>query len=61
MKSKKLKWTYSGHHFNGEAKGHIFLGHDKKGASVIELTGAASMTQDELNKLGELIVAKVNQ
>lgn len=54
------KWKYSGHHFKNEARGHIFLGHNKKGAVTISMQGAGSMSQKELNSLGEKIVKAVN-
>lgn len=59
MQKKQHNWKFTGHH-RDEAEGHIFLGHAKDGACTITLTGAASMSQEELNELGELIVSSVN-
>tara|TARA_Y100000034_G_scaffold136029_1_gene210360 strand:- start:819 stop:1070 length:252 start_codon:yes stop_codon:yes gene_type:complete len=47
------KASYKAHH-KDDAQGHVFLGHDKQGACTIGLTGAAAMTQDELNFYGEI-------
>lgn len=46
----KPKAKYSPHH-REHAEGHIFL--DKEGACTITLTGAASMTQAELDRYGK--------
>jgi len=45
------KMTYH-RHFTEEAKGHIFI--EKSGSCTITLTGAAAMTQEELDKYGRL-------
>jgi hypothetical protein len=47
-------------HFREHAEGHIFLGKDKVGAVTIQLTGAASMRQDELDFYGNLISKALN-
>ena len=46
-----MEATYSPHYYD-HAEGHIFI--NKPGACTITLTGAASMTQDELDRYGEL-------
>ena len=48
---------YKNHH-KDHSEGHIFL--DKDGACTITLTGAASMTQDELDYYGELFTKALN-
>ena len=45
-------------HRKDHSEGHIFL--DKDGACTITLTGAASMTQDELDYYGELFTKALN-
>lgn len=45
-------------HFRDYAEGHIYL--DKPGAVTIELTGAASMTQEELDFYGGIMAAALN-
>lgn len=52
------KYSYSKHH-RDHAEGHIFI--DKPGACTINLEGAYSMTQEELDALGEKIVELLNQ
>lgn len=47
-----MKVTYSRHYFD-QPEGHIYL--DKPGACTITLTGAAAMSQDELDKYGKII------
>ncbi len=59
MMNKKEDWAYS-RHYKHYAEGHIFLGHDVKGGVTIQLTGAASMTQERLDELGKKIVEAVN-
>ena len=49
---------YKRHH-KDHAEGHIFL--DKDGACTITLTGAAAMTQDELDHYGELFTKALNE
>ena len=44
---------------SGFAGGYIFL--DKEGACTITLTGAAAMSQEELNKWGELIAESLGK
>lgn len=56
--SHSYKFSYSAHHFD-HAEGHIFI--DKPGACTVTLTGASSMSQDELNDLGEMIVKLLNK
>ncbi len=48
-----MKFTYS-RHYREHAEGHIYI--DKPGACTVTLTGAASMPQEELDELAELIV-----
>lgn len=48
---KRVKVTYSKHH-RDYAEGHIFM--DKSGACTITLTGAASMSQGELDCYGKV-------
>ena len=45
------------HHDHSE--GYIFL--DKEGACTITLTGAVAMSQEELNKWGELIAESLGK
>lgn len=40
-------------HYRDTAQGSVFI--DKPGACTIQLTGAASMTQDELDHYGQLL------
>lgn len=54
-----MTWKYSEHYFP-HVEGHIFLGHEKRGACTITLTPAASMTQKELNRHGKEICRAVN-
>ena len=55
---KKIEWSYSPH-YKDDAQGHIFM-KNKEGACTIQLVGAASMTQEELNILGKKICYAVN-
>lgn len=48
---------YSSHH-KGSSEGHIFLA--KEGACTITLSGAASMSQEELDKYGNLFAHALN-
>jgi len=48
---------YSGHH-KDSSEGHIFLAKD--GACTMTLTGAASMSQQELDKYGNLFAHALN-
>ena len=50
--------SYSPHH-RDDAQGHIFLGPQKTGAVTINLRGAASMTQEELNFYGEIMATAI--
>ena len=52
------KFSYS-KHYRDHAEGHIYI--DKPGACTITLMGAASMDQQELDDLGELIVKLLNK
>jgi len=54
---KNQKYTYNGH-YKSHSEGHIFI--EKEGACTINLTGAASMSQKELNEFGEKIVELLN-
>ena len=49
-------WTYS-RHYKEDVRGHIYLGDDKKGACTIQLIGAASMSQVELDCHGKRMAA----
>jgi len=51
-----MKSQYHKHYFD-DPKGHIFM--EKKGAVCIELHGAASMPQEELDFFGELFAAAI--
>lgn len=51
------KATYSRHHF-ALPEGHVFI--DKPGACTVTLVGAASMSQDELDRYGELLAQAIN-
>jgi hypothetical protein len=53
-----MKFTYSRHYYS-HAQGHIYI--DKPGACTVTLTGAASMPQEELDELAELIVKLLNK
>jgi len=53
-----MKFTYS-RHYREHAEGHIYI--DKPGACTVTLTGAASMPQEELDELAELIVKLLNK
>jgi ribosomal protein L1 len=48
-----LKFSYSKHYLN-HAEGHIFFDVDK-GPCIFHLIGAASMSQEQLDQLGEAI------
>jgi hypothetical protein len=48
-------------HYRDHAEGHIFLGQEKLNAVTIELTGAAAMTQEELDFYGEIIAEALNK
>ena len=54
--SKFAKYT---NHHKDYSEGHIFL--DKDGACTITLTGAAAMTQEELDYYGELFAKALNK
>ena len=55
----KVFATYKKHYHNDYAEGHIYL--DKEGACSITLEGAASMSQDELDKYGEIMAEALNK
>lgn len=55
---KTKKYTYN-QHYKTYAEGHIFI--EKEGACTVTLTGAASMTQKELDELGKKIVDLLNE
>lgn len=52
------KYTYN-QHYKEYAEGHIFI--KKEGACTVTLTGASSMSQEELDELGEKIVNLLNE
>lgn len=52
-----MKVTYA-RHYRDHAEGHIHL--EKPGAVTIGLTGAASMTQEELDFYGGIMAAALN-
>jgi len=54
--SEFAKYT---NHYKDHSEGHIFL--EKDGACTITLTGAASMTQEELDYYGELFAKALNK
>ena len=54
----KVFATYTKHH-RDSPEGHIYL--DKEGACTITLEGAASMSQDELDKYGEIMAEALNK
>ena len=54
----KVFATYKKHH-KDSPEGHIYL--DKEGACTITLEGAASMSQDELDKYGEIMAEALNK
>ena len=58
MPRTTVKAEYTRHH-KESAMGHIFI--DKKGACVIELAGAASMTQAELDFYGEIMAKAISK
>ena len=52
--------TYHKHFLDiTQAEGHIYL--DKEGACTITLTGAASMSQDELDHYGRIMAEALNR
>ena len=56
----KVFATYKKHFLDiTQAEGHIYL--DKEGACTITLSGAASMSQDELNHYGEIMAEALNK
>ena len=55
---KKLLVTYS-QHYKDNAQGHIYL--HKNGPCTITLTGASSMSQEELNFYGEKIAKALSK
>lgn len=59
MKQPYMTVQYSPHNFDDRAEGHLFI--HKRGACTITLTGAASMSQEELNEWGTLIASLLNQ
>jgi hypothetical protein len=59
LKMSKVFATYKKHYHNDYAEGHIYL--DKEGACTITLEGAASMSQDELDKYGEIMAEALNK
>ncbi|MBB3752564.1 hypothetical protein FHT44_005076 [Mycolicibacterium sp. BK634] len=44
-------------HYRDHAEGHVFI--DKPGACTVQLTGAASMAQSELDGYGELLARAI--
>ena len=54
----KVFATYTKHH-RDSPEGHIYL--DKEGACTVTLTGAASMSQAELDKYGEIMAEALNR
>ena len=56
--AKKQKYTYN-KHYKSYSEGHIFI--EKEGACTITLTGASSMSQEELDEFGEKIVNLLNK
>ena len=46
-------------HYRDNAEGHIYL--DKEGSCTIKLTGAAAMSQDELDRYGEAMAEALNK
>ena len=55
----KVFATYKKHYHDDYAEGHIYL--DKEGACTVTLTGAASMSQAELDKYGEIMAEALNK
>ena len=53
-----MKVSYKKHHF-GWPEAHIFF--DKKEACSIALKGSVSMTQDELDRYGEVMAEALNK
>jgi hypothetical protein len=58
MKASGVFATYTGH-YRDFAEGSIFLA--KEGACTITLTGAASMSQEELDEYGRKLAQALNQ
>ena len=54
----KVFATYKKHGYD-HAEGHIYL--DKEGACTITLEGAAAMSQEELDKYGEIMAEALNK
>ena len=50
--------TYTGHH-GDDPEGHIYL--DKEGACTITLTGAVSMSQNELDLYGNMMAKAISK
>ena len=46
-------------HYKDSPEGHIYL--DKEGACSITLEGAAAMSQDELDRYGEIMAEALNK
>jgi len=46
-------------HYHDHSEGHLFL--DKEGACTIKLTGAAAMSQEELDEWGQIIAKSVTK
>jgi hypothetical protein len=57
--SKRKEFATYGKHYKDFAEGHVFL--DKENACTITLTGAASMSQEELDKYAEIMTKALNQ
>ena len=57
--NKRKEFATYGKHYQDFAEGHVFL--DKEGACTITLTGAASMSQEELDKYAEIMTKALNQ
>lgn len=53
-----MKFSYK-KHYREHAEGHIYFD-VSEGPCTIHLLGAASMSQDQLDQLGELIVKLLN-
>jgi hypothetical protein len=56
--SRNTKAEYSPHYLD-DARGHIYI--DKPGACTIDLTGAAAMTQEELNFYGKIMAKALSE
>lgn len=59
MKQPYMTVKYSPHYVEDRAEGHLYI--EKRGACTITLTGASSMSQEELNEWGTLIASLLNQ